>query len=93
MSKETGARIRAARKAAGLSQENLAKAVEGVSAYAISKAERGEKELSPEQLKAIATAKFGVGHVDLAYVDKANVIQYDRARDHDALSIGLQYNF
>lgn len=46
-----------------------------------------------EQLKAIATAKFGVGHVDLAHVDKANVIQYDRARDHDALSIGLQYNF
>lgn len=56
MSKEIGVRIRAARKAAGISQENLAKAVEGVSASAISKAERGEKELSPEQLKAIAQA-------------------------------------
>ena len=56
MSKEVGARIRAARKAAGLSQENLAKAVEGVSASAISKAERGEKEFTPEQLKAIAQA-------------------------------------
>ena len=54
MSMETGARIRAARKAAGLSQENLGKAVGGISASAISKAERGEKELSPEQLKAIA---------------------------------------
>ena len=56
MSNEIGVRIRAARKSAGLSQENLAKAVEDVSAYAISKAERGEKELSPEQLKAIARA-------------------------------------
>ena len=56
MSNEIGVRIRAARKAAGLSQENLAKAVEGVSAYAISKAERGEKEFTPEQLKAVAQA-------------------------------------
>jgi transcriptional regulator with XRE-family HTH domain len=56
MSREIGARIRAARKAAGLSQEKLAKSVEGLSASALGKAERGEKALSSEQLEAVARA-------------------------------------
>lgn len=56
MSKEVGALIKEARTAAGMSQAELAKSVEGVSASVISKAERGEKELTPEQLKAIAGA-------------------------------------
>jgi len=39
-----------------MSQTKLAEAVEGVSVSDISKAERGQKELTPEQLRAIAEA-------------------------------------
>ncbi|WP_019002400.1 porin [Succinimonas amylolytica] len=46
-----------------------------------------------EQFKAIASAKFGVGHIDNGYLDKTHGIQYSRGRDHDAFSVGLQYNF
>ena len=56
MSKEVGARIRETRQKAGLSQAALAAKTEGVSASVLSKAERGEKELSPEQLQALAAA-------------------------------------
>lgn len=56
MSKEVGARIRETRQNAGLSQAALAAKTEGVSASVLSKAERGEKELSPEQLQALAAA-------------------------------------
>ena len=54
--KKVGELIREARNAAGLSQEKLAQAVDGVSASDISKAERGEKELSQAALKQIAKA-------------------------------------
>ena len=56
MSKEVGARIRETRQKAGLSQAALAAKTEGISASVLSKAERGEKELSPEQLQALAAA-------------------------------------
>ena len=56
MSKETGASIKEARTAAGLSQKALAEKVDGLSASSLGKAERGEKELTPEQLTAIAEA-------------------------------------
>ena len=56
MSKEVGARIRETRQKAGLSQAALAAKTEGVSASVLSKAERGEKELSPEQLQTLAAA-------------------------------------
>ena len=56
MSKQTGALIKEARTAAGLSQKALAEKVEGLSASTLGKAERGEKELTPQQLKAIAEA-------------------------------------
>ena len=56
MAKKVGTLIKEARTAAGLTQEQLAKKVAGVSASDISKAERGEKELTQEQLKAIAKA-------------------------------------
>ena len=51
---ESGTRIKEARKAAGMSQESLAKATEGVTVKDISGAERGIKELTPEKLDAIA---------------------------------------
>lgn len=73
MNRETGARIREARKTAGLSQEKLAKAVEGLSASALSKAEHGEKALSSEQLEAIARALGVPSETLLADVEAENV--------------------
>ncbi len=60
MSEEIGAKIREARNNAGMSQDKLAKAVAGVSVSDISKAERGLKELTPEQLHAIEEATGAV---------------------------------
>ena len=54
--KSVGELIREARTAAGLSQEALAKKIEGLSASELGKAERGEKTLTQAQLKAIAKA-------------------------------------
>ena len=54
--KKVGSLIKEARTNAGLTQEQLAKKVKGLSAADISKAERGEKTLTQDQLKAIAKA-------------------------------------
>lgn len=56
MANKVGPLIKSARTDAGLTQEELAKKVDGVSASDISKAERGEKELSQAALKQIAKA-------------------------------------
>ena len=64
MSKQTGALIKEARTAAGLSQKALAEKIEGLSASTLGKAERGEKELTPQQLEAIA-AVTGVAYETL----------------------------
>lgn len=56
MANKVGVLIREARTNAGLTQEQLAKKVDGVTASDISKAERGEKELTQTQLKQIAKA-------------------------------------
>ena len=56
MANKVGALIREARTGAGLTQEQLAKKVDGVTASDISKAERGEKELTQTQLKLISKA-------------------------------------
>ncbi len=52
--KKVGEMIKEARTKKGLSQEKLAGMVEGLSASELSKAERGEKDLTAEELKAIA---------------------------------------
>ena len=52
--KKVGVLIKEARTAAGLSQESLARKIDGVSATEIGKVERGEKDLTQTQLKAIA---------------------------------------
>ena len=52
--KKVGELIREARTAAGFTQTALAAKIKGVTAADISKAERGEKELTKEQLKTIA---------------------------------------
>ena len=54
MANTVGPLIKAARTKAGMTQEQLAKQLEGLSASDISKAERGEKELTQAQLKLIA---------------------------------------
>lgn len=56
MAKKVGTLIKEARTAAGMTQEQLAKKVKGLSAADLGKAERGEKDLTQEQLKAIAKA-------------------------------------
>ena len=56
MSKQVGALIKEARVSAGMTQKQLAEAVDGLSASSISKAERGIKKLTPEQLQQIAEA-------------------------------------
>lgn len=56
MGKKVGTLIRQARTDAGLTQEQLARKIKGLSASDISRAERGEKELTQEQLKLIAKA-------------------------------------
>ena len=52
--KKIGTVIREARTAAGLTQEQLARKVKNCSASDVSKAERGEKVLTNDQLKQIA---------------------------------------
>lgn len=56
MAKKIGTLIKEARTGAGFTQEELAKKVSGLTASDISKAERGEKELTQDQLKKIAKA-------------------------------------
>lgn len=71
MGKKTGALIKEARTNAGLTQEALAKKVDGVSASDISKAERGEKELTQTALKQIAKAT-GVTQTSLLNAEKSS---------------------
>lgn len=53
-SKKVGTLIKEARTEAGLTQEQLARRIAGLSASDISAAERHQKNLTQEQLKAIA---------------------------------------
>ena len=55
-SKKVGTLIKEARTAAGLTQEQLARKISGLSASDISAAERGQKDLTQDQLKKIAKA-------------------------------------
>ena len=54
--KKVGTLIKEARTEAGLTQEQLARKISGLSATDISEAERGKKDLTQEQLKKIAKA-------------------------------------
>lgn len=55
-SKKVGTLIKEARTGAGLTQEQLARKISGLSASDISLAERHQKDLTQEQLKKIAKA-------------------------------------
>ena len=52
--KKVGTLVKEARTRAGFTQEQLAKKIPGLTAADISRAERGERELTQDQLKAIA---------------------------------------
>jgi transcriptional regulator with XRE-family HTH domain len=54
--KKVGTLIKEARTAAGMTQEQLARKIAGLSATDISEAERGKKDLTQDQLKKIAKA-------------------------------------
>ena len=77
MANKVGPMIKEARTAAGLTQEQLAKKVEGVTAADISKAERGEKELSQAALKLIAKA---TGVTQTSLVEAAKKSTYGAAK-------------
>ena len=70
MANQVGALIKEARAGAGLTQEQLANLVDGVTAADISKAERGMKDLTQTQLKQIAKAT-GVTQASLLNAAKA----------------------
>ena len=70
--KKVGELIREARTNAGLSQEALAKMIDGLSASELGKAERGEKDLTQAELKAIAKAT-GVTQKSLLEAPKGGV--------------------
>ena len=69
MGKKTGARIKEARTEAGLTQEQLARKISGLSASDISKAERGELELTQAILKEIAR-QTGITQASLLNAEK-----------------------
>lgn len=71
MANRIGPMIKEARTNAGLTQEKLAKKVDGLTASDIGKAERGEKELTQAQLKQIAKA-CGVTQSSLIEAAKAS---------------------
>lgn len=74
MGKLTGAKIKEARTAAKLTQEQLARELDNVTAADISKAERGEKELSQSVLKQIAKVT-GVTQASLLNAEKETIAQ------------------
>lgn len=69
--KKVGKLIREARTDAGMTQEQLARKVKNCSASDIGRAERGEKELTTDQLKQVAKAT-GVTQKSLLDAAKGN---------------------
>ncbi|MCR5783796.1 MAG: helix-turn-helix domain-containing protein [Clostridia bacterium] len=77
--KKVGQLIKTARTDAGFTQEQLARKVKNCSASDISRAERGEKELTTEQLKQIAKAT-GVTQKSLLDAAKGNTSSSSSSR-------------
>ena len=77
MANKIGPLIKQARTDAGLTQEQLAKKVDNVTANDISKAERGEKELTQAALKQIAKA---TGVTQTSLINAAKESTYGEAK-------------
>lgn len=83
MANKVGPLIKEARTGAGFTQEQLAKKLTGITAADISKAERGEKELSQAVLKQIAKA---TGVTQTSLVEAAKKSTYTAAKTAAAKS-------
>lgn len=77
MANKVGPLIKEARTGAKLSQESLARMIDGVTASDIGKAERGEKELSQSVLRQIAKA---TGITQSSLINAAKESTYDAAK-------------
>ena len=77
--KRVGTLIKEARTNAGLTQEQLAKKIAGLSANDLSLAERGKQELTQEQLKKIAKAT-GVTQASLLNAAKGSTAKATPAK-------------
>ena len=83
MAKKVGTLIKEARTAAGLSQEQLARKIKGLSAGELAKAESGESELTQALLKEIAKAT-GVTQTSLLNAAKASPVKKTTAASKTA---------
>ena len=81
MANKVGPLIKEARTNAGLTQEQLAKKIKGVSATDIGKAERGEKELTQAVLKEIAKI---TGVTQKSLIDAAKASTYKTSSSSSA---------
>ena len=86
-SKKLGNLIKEARTNAGLTQEQLARKISGLSATDISEAERGLKDLTQEQLKKIAKAT-GVTQTSLLEAAKGSSSKKTTSKSTSSSSSG-----
>ncbi len=84
-SKKVGTLIKEARTNAGLTQEQLAKKIAGLSANDISLAERGKQDLTQDQLKKIAKAT-GVTQASLLNAAKGSTSKASSSKTSSASS-------
>ena len=84
-SKKVGTLIKEARTNAGLTQEQLAKKIAGLSANDISLAERGKQDLTQDQLKKIAKAT-GVTQASLLNAAKGSASKASSSKTSSASS-------
>lgn len=87
MANRVGALIKQARTDAGYTQEQLARKIKGISASDISKAERGELELTQAVLKEIAKA---TGVTQTSLIEAAKHSTYKKAGSSSSTSSALQ---
>ena len=87
--KNVGTLIKEARTKAGLTQEQLAKKAGGLAPADISRAERGEKSLTDEQLKAVAKA-LGITQKSLLEAPKGGAQAKPAAKPAASASAGMK---
>ena len=85
-SKKVGTLIKEARTEAGLTQEQLARKIAGLSASDISAAERGQKDLTQDQLKKIAKAT-GVTQASLLNAAKGSTAKKTSSASKSSMQV------
>ena len=84
--KKVGTLIKEARTAAGLTQEQLARKISGLSASDISAAERHQKDLTQDQLKKIAKAT-GVTQASLLNAAKGSTAKKTSSASKSSMQV------